>query len=108
MDAICPRRLDYPDLGYVASTLLTVPLIEAVTGWHLASDVDRHGLPFPMLHQLLLAKTSVHELLDEFVAAKIEKLHVRLHAAIERHRDPPRPRKYLRIFDCHFVPNDVR
>src|SRR6267378_7246056 len=90
------------------SSLLTVPLIEAVTRRHLTSDVDRHGLAFPMLHQLLLAKTSVHELLDEFVAAKIEKLNVRLHAAIEGHRNPPWPRKDLRIFDRHFVPNNVR
>src|SRR5437879_10758786 len=108
MDAVCARRLDYPDLGYVASMLLTVPLIEAVAWRHLASDVDRHGLAFPMLNQLLLAKTSVHELFDEFVAAKVEKLHVRLHPTIERHRDPPRPSKDLRIFDRHFVPNDVR
>src|SRR5713226_10179086 len=90
------------------ATLLTVPPIEAVTGRHLTSNVDRHGLAFPVLNQLLLAKTSLHELFDEFVAAKVEKLHVRLHPAIERHRDPPRPRKDLRIFDRHFVSNDVR
>src|SRR6266853_3262134 len=108
MDAVCPRRLEYSNIGYAASMLLTVPLIEAVTWRHLASDVDRHGLAFPVLNQLLLAKTSIHELFDEFVAAEVEKLHVRLHPAIEWQGDPQRPRKDLRIFDRHFVPNDVR
>ena len=61
-----------------------------------------------MFHQLLLAKTSIHELLDEFVATKLEQLHVRFHATIERHGDPPRPLKNLGIFDRHFVPNGVR
>src|ERR1700737_5275995 len=101
MDSICLRRLEY------AKALLTVPLIEPVTGRHLASDVDRHGLAFPVLNQLLLTKTSVHELFDEFVAAKVEKLHVRFHPTIEWHGDPPRPSKDLRIFDYHFVPNDA-
>src|SRR4029077_18666711 len=87
--------------------LLAVPLIEAVTRRYFASDVNRHVLAFPVLHQLLLAKTPVHELLDEFIAAKVEKLHVRFHPTVERHGDPPRPRKNLRIFDGHFVPNDV-
>src|ERR1700674_3697352 len=90
------------------SMLLTVPLIEVVNGRHLARDVDRHGMRFPGVNQLLPAKTSVQELFVEFVAAKVEKLNVRLRPTIEWHRDPPRPRKDLRIFDRHFVPNDVR
>ena len=87
--------------------LPTVPLIEAVAGRHLSGDIDYHRIAFPALDQRLLAKISVHELLDEFVAAKLEKLHVRFHATIERHGDPPRPREDLGVFDRHFVPNDV-
>src|SRR4029077_11590424 len=87
--------------------LAAIPIIKAVTRGNLASDIDGHRFAFPVLHQWLLAKTSVHELLDELIAAKLEKLHIRLHAAIERHGDPPRPSKDLGIFDGHFVLNDV-
>jgi hypothetical protein len=54
--------------------LPAVPLIEAVTERHVASDVDRHRITFPVLDQRLLAKISVNELLDEFVAAKLYQL----------------------------------
>src|ERR1700674_610590 len=95
-------------VGYLApSTLLTVPLIEGVAGRHLAGDIDRHGIAFPVLDQRLLAKISVHELLDELVAAKLEQLDGRLYATIERHGDAPRPREDLGVFDRHLVLNDV-
>src|SRR6266853_1211045 len=104
-----PRRFNYPELGYWRPSVLpTVPLIEAIAGRYLAGDIDRHGIAFPALDQRLLAKISVHEFFDEFVAAKLEKLHVRFHATIERHGDLPRPREDLGVFDRHFVPNDVR
>src|SRR5271163_4019231 len=86
----------------------TVPLIKEVTGRDLAGDVDRHRIAFPMLNQWLFAKISVHELLDEFVAAELEELDVRLGATIERHGDLPRPREHLGILDRHLVPDDVR
>ena len=84
-----------------------VTLIEIVTGRNLACDIDCHRITFPVVDQRLLAKISVHELLDEFVAAKLEKLHVRFHATIDRHGDPPWPRVDLGVFDRHFVPDDV-
>jgi hypothetical protein len=36
-----------------------------------------------------------------------EELDVRFHATIERHRDLPRPREHVGVFDRHLVPDDV-
>src|SRR5436305_7268111 len=89
------------------SILTTVPLIEGVARRHLARNVDDHRLSFPALDQRLLAKMSVHEFFGEFVAAEFEKLHVRLHAAVDRHRDAPWPREHLGVLDRHVVLDDV-
>jgi hypothetical protein len=43
----------------------TVPLIERVTLLHLARDIDRNGIAFPVLDQQRLAKISAHELFDD-------------------------------------------
>src|SRR2546423_9004194 len=88
--------------------LPAVPLIEKIAGRYLASDIDPHGIAFPGLDQRLLAKISVHELLDELVAAKLEQLHVRLRTTIERHGDAPWPREDLGILDRHVIPDNVR
>jgi hypothetical protein len=96
ISSCCLRRRTYPALGYLAPVYVAGrTMIEEVTGRHLASDIDRHRIAFPVFDQGLLAKISVPELLDEFVAAKLEKLHVRFHAPIERHRDAPWPREDL-------------
>src|SRR5258708_27730623 len=60
-----------------------------------------------MLHQRLLAKLPEQELLRKFNSAVLEQLHVRIHPAIDRHRDAPWPRKHLRVFDGDFVTDDV-
>src|SRR5438270_544404 len=72
-----PRRLDIPvrdiwrpSMSFTAVS--AVPIIEFVAGRHFARNVDRYGVALPVLHQLFLAQTSIHELLDEFVAAKLE------------------------------------
>src|SRR5262249_1438666 len=89
------------------SILPAVPLIEEISGRHLTGDVDRHRITFPVLDQRRLAKISVHELLNEFIAAELEKLHVRLDAPIDRHGNAPRAGEYVRILDRHLVPDDV-
>src|SRR5216684_2273807 len=94
---------------YVAGVSLpSVPLVELVAGWDLSGDVDVHRLAFPMLHQRLLAKIPEQELLRKFNAAVLEQLHVRIHPAIDRHRDAPWPCKHLRVFNGDFVTDDVR
>src|ERR1700722_14539888 len=94
-------------LSQMETELLTVPLIEGVSGRHLTGEIDGHRITFPVLDQRLLAKISVHELLDEFVAAELKELHVRFHPAIQRHGDAPRLGKDLGVLDRHFVPDDV-
>src|SRR5215471_19967194 len=96
-------RIDLPP--WRLSRLSTVPLIESVTGRHLACDVDHYGIAFPVFDQLLLAKISVHELLGELVAAKLQKLDVRLHPPIKRHRDLPWLGIDLGIVDRRLVPD---
>src|SRR5439155_18314053 len=96
-----------PGRGGPPRMLPAVPLIEQITGRYLASDIDSHGIAFPGLDQRLLAKISVHELLDEFVATELEELHVRLCATIERHRDAPRTREHVWVFDRHVILNYV-
>src|SRR5438046_9560488 len=96
-----------PGRGGPPRMLPAVPLIEQITGRYLASDIDSHGIAFPGLDQRLLAKISVHELLDELVAAELEQLHVRLCATIDRHGDAPRPVEDLGALDRPVVPHAV-
>src|SRR5690242_9944664 len=109
MDAVARGGSSIPTRIWRPPLLLTttVPLIKTVTGGHFAGDIHDDGVTLPVLHQLFLAQTSVHELFRELVAAKLEELHVWLHAAIKRHGDAPGPREYLGVFNVHFVPNDV-
>src|SRR5262245_3807432 len=85
----------------------TVPVIELLTRRDLPRDVNDDGVSFPALHQLLLAQISVQELFDEFDAAILHELRVRLQAAIQRHGDSPRAGKGLRILDRHLIVDGV-
>src|SRR5262245_31820296 len=105
LGVVVRRGSQREDLGPPSTSL--VPVIEAVTGRHLALDIDPHGFALPVSDQRCLAKMSVHEFLGEFVAAKLEQLHVGLHPAIDRHGDAPRPREDLGVLDRHLVPDHV-
>src|SRR5205823_2244751 len=103
-----PRRLN-SRIGISGACPMssTIPLIEEIAGWNLSGDVDRHRIALPVPDQRCFAQISVHELLDEFIAAELEELDVRFDTTIERHRDLPRPREHVGVFDRHLVPDDV-
>src|SRR5438132_4580722 len=86
---------------------LSIPFKKAVAWWNLARDINNHCLPFPPLHQLILANMSIEEFLSKFDAGVLDELNIRFQTAIQRHRDSPWPRKNFRILNRHLVTNGV-
>src|SRR5437773_1637600 len=78
-----------------------------IASWNFASDVNDHRLAFPVLHQLLLANMSIQKLLCKIDAGIFHELSIGLQAAVERHRNPPRPRESIGVLDRDFVMNGI-